>query len=43
MNPIIIGIADVIVPEGGHNKIAIDMIISRLKQIIIEKKEFTND
>lgn len=31
--------ADVIVPEGGHNKIAIDMIISRLKQILIEKKE----
>lgn len=33
--------ADVIVPEGGHNKIAIDMIISRLKQILMEKKKLS--
>lgn len=31
--------ADIIVPEGGHNRIAIDMIISRLKHILVERKK----
>lgn len=33
--------ADIIVPEGGHNKIAIDMIISRLKHILVERKKIS--
>lgn len=33
--------ADIIVPEGGHNKIAIDMITSRLKHILVERKKIT--
>lgn len=30
--------ADVIIPEGGHNKIGINMIISQIKQISKEKE-----
>lgn len=26
--------ADIIIPEGGHNKIGIDMIVSKIKQIV---------
>ncbi len=35
--------ADIIVPEGGHNRIAIDMIISRLKHILIERKKYSHE
>jgi len=31
--------ADVIVPEGGMNIIAIDMIVSKIKQILQESEE----
>jgi uridine kinase len=34
-------VADIIIPEGGHNRIAIDMIISRLKHILIERKKLS--
>lgn len=30
--------ADVIIPEGGHNRIGIKMLVSQMKQILIEKK-----
>lgn len=30
--------ADVIIPEGGHNYIAIDMIVSRIESIQINRK-----
>ncbi len=33
--------ADIIVPEGGQNKIAIDMITSRLKHILVERKKIS--
>ncbi len=33
--------ADIIVPEGGQNKIAIDMITSRLKHILVERKKLS--
>jgi len=33
--------ADIIVPEGGHNRIAIDMITSRLKHILVERKKLS--
>lgn len=29
--------ADIIIPEGGHNKVAIDVIIGNIKQILQEK------
>ena len=31
--------ADIIVPEGGMNRIAIDMIVSKIKQILQESEE----
>ncbi|MGE5654966.1 MAG: uridine kinase [Bacillota bacterium] len=31
--------ADVIIPEGGHNTVAIDMVITKVKSIIEEKSE----
>ncbi|MCY6484036.1 uridine kinase [Clostridium aestuarii] len=30
--------ADIIVPEGGHNKVAIDILVSKIKQILLENK-----
>ncbi len=29
--------ADIIIPEGGHNKVAIDVIIGKIKQILHDK------
>ncbi len=31
--------ADVIIPEGGRNTVAIDMVITKVKSIIVEKSE----
>lgn len=31
--------ADVIIPEGGHNTVAIDMVITKVKAIIEDKRE----
>ncbi len=30
--------ADIIVPEGGHNKVAIDIIVAKIRQILQENK-----
>lgn len=30
--------ADIIIPEGGQNKVAIDIMVSKIKQILIENK-----
>ncbi|MCY6372326.1 uridine kinase [Clostridium ganghwense] len=30
--------ADIIVPEGGQNKVAIDILVSKMKQILLEDK-----
>lgn len=31
--------ADIIIPEGGHNVVAIDLVISKIKMIFHERKE----
>lgn len=31
--------ADVIIPEGGHNKVAIDLVISKIRTIFQDRKE----
>lgn len=31
--------ADIIIPEGGHNKVAIDMIVANIKQILQREEE----
>lgn len=30
--------ADIIIPEGGQNKVAIDIMVSKIKQILLESK-----
>ena len=30
--------ADIIIPEGGQNKVAIDIMVSKIKQILSENK-----
>lgn len=32
--------ADIIIPEGGYNKVAIDILVSKIKMIINKKDEF---
>lgn len=34
--------ADIIIPEGGHNKVAIDIVVAKVKSIISEKQESNN-
>ena len=29
--------ADVIIPEGGYNEVAIDMVVARLRSLVAEK------
>ena len=31
--------ADIIIPEGGHNKVAIDILIAKMQQILSEKNK----
>ncbi len=31
--------ADIIIPEGGHNKVAIDIMVAKVKSIIIDKMD----
>ena len=31
--------ADVIIPEGGHNKVAMDMVLERINAHLKDKKE----
>lgn len=31
--------ADVIIPEGGHNKVAIDLVISKIRTIFQDRKK----
>jgi uridine kinase len=28
--------ADVIIPEGGHNKVAIDMVVSKIRTLLAD-------
>ncbi|KPU28058.1 uridine kinase [Caloranaerobacter sp. TR13] len=32
--------ADIIIPEGGYNKVAIDLMVTKIKSIIAQKQEF---
>lgn len=34
--------ADIIIPEGGHNKVAIDIVVAKVKAIISEKQKNNN-
>lgn len=30
--------ADIIIPEGGENKVAIDILVAKVKQSLLEKE-----
>ncbi|TQR39275.1 uridine kinase [Brevibacillus brevis] len=34
--------ADVIIPEGGYNRVALDLLSTKIGNILLEKQQFTN-
>ncbi|MBW5468462.1 uridine kinase [Brevibacillus formosus] len=34
--------ADVIIPEGGYNRVALDLLSTKISNILLEKQQFTN-
>lgn len=34
--------ADVIIPEGGYNRVALDLLSTKISNILLEKQQLTN-